>query len=81
VSKAELLQSFARSYRRTDIEILPTEASTSVDRTLGTANPSFNHELWQAAGYAHPPTVAQMVSELAEFDARFPEHKLARAGD
>lgn len=70
VSKSELLQSFAREYKRQDITITPTEAEKILDRTLSTANDSLNRQIWKAAGYASPPSVAQMVRELAEFDYR-----------
>ena len=52
VSKAELLQCFAREYRRKDISIIPTEARTVIDRTLATVNGSLNQQLWAAASYA-----------------------------
>jgi dTDP-4-dehydrorhamnose reductase len=70
VSKAELLRCFACEYRREDITITPTEAKTVIDRTLATANGSLNRQVWKAAGYAEPPSVAQMVAELARFDYR-----------
>jgi dTDP-4-dehydrorhamnose reductase len=70
VSKYELLTCFARNYRREDIIINPTEAKTIVDRTLATTNEVLNREIWLAAGYAEPPTIPQMVSELAQFDYR-----------
>jgi len=80
-SKAELLRCFAQSYHRPDIQVLPTEGPTKVDRTLATSNPTLNHKLWEAAGYPEPPTVAEMVSELAEFDGRFLEQKLASVSE
>jgi len=81
VSKAELLRCFARSYHRSDITILPKEAEIAVNRTLATSSPSFNGQLWDAAGYRQPPTVAQMIDELAEFDGRLLEQKFASASD
>jgi dTDP-4-dehydrorhamnose reductase len=81
VSKAELLQCFAHSYHRPDIQVLPIEAPTTVDRTLGTSNPSLNQKLWEAAGCSPPPTVEQMVGELAQFDGRFLGQKFASASD
>jgi dTDP-4-dehydrorhamnose reductase len=79
VSKAELLQCFAHSFQRQDVQIVPVAAPTKVDRTLETSNSGFNLQLWEAAGYQQPPTVAEMVSELATFDAQFHEQKFARA--
>ena len=71
VSKAELLQCFSREYQRQDITITPTEAKAIIDRTLATVNDPLNRQLWAAAGYPKPPTVPEMVAELAEFDYRF----------
>jgi len=81
VSKAELLRCFARSYGRPDMTIFRTEAETAVNRTLAASNPTFNRQLWEAAGYPQPPTVAQMIDELSEFDGRFLAQKLASASD
>lgn len=71
VTKADLLNCAAESYQRTDIRITSSSAPTFVDRTLATADPALNRELWSVAGYSHPPSVAQMVGELAQFDYRF----------
>ena len=67
ISKYELLKCFAEQFDRRDLTITPTEASTVVDRTLSTAHQDANLGLWRAAGYDQPPTVPQMVSELARF--------------
>lgn len=67
ISKYELLKCFAEQFERPDITITPTEATSVVDRTLSTSHNDSNLELWRAAGYDQPPTVPQMVSELAEF--------------
>lgn len=68
VSKAELLQCFARAFRRTDVVISPVEAGTVVNRDLATANETLNQELWLAAGYEKPPSVPEMVEELSRFE-------------
>lgn len=70
ISKAELLQCFARGYEREDITITPTKATKIIDRTLSTTNQTLNRQLWEAAGYQEPPSVPQMVAELARFDYR-----------
>jgi dTDP-4-dehydrorhamnose reductase len=70
VSKCEMLQNFARRYGREDVTVRPTEAATMIDRTLGTNDDRLNRELWAAAGYERPPTVPQMIGELAQFDYR-----------
>jgi dTDP-4-dehydrorhamnose reductase len=70
VTKCEMLQHFARCYARDDITVRPTEAATVIDRTLATNGEPLNRELWESAGYAEPPSVPQMVEELAQFDYR-----------
>lgn len=67
IAKSDLLAAFAASYGRTDITIDPVAAPTVVDRTLTTAQPDLNAAVWQAAGYALPPTVPQMVQEMADY--------------
>ena len=70
VTKCEMLQQFARCYGRDDVTVRPTEAAVVIDRTLTTGNQDLNRELWNAAGYAEPPSVPQMIEELALFDYR-----------
>lgn len=70
VTKAEMLRHFARIYNRSDIEIADIDASVSIDRTLGTVNEERNDQLWAAASYATPPSIPQMLDELAAFDYR-----------
>lgn len=67
ISKANLLKSFAKGYKRTDITINAVKAPKIIDRTLATENEKLNAEVWQAAGYDTPPTIEQMVAELAEY--------------
>ncbi len=71
VTKHELLSLFADAYGREDLTIDPVEAATAVDRTLATDDDGANRALWSAAGYASPPTIAEMVTELGSFDYRF----------
>jgi dTDP-4-dehydrorhamnose reductase len=68
ISKADLLSSFAQAFSRTDITIERVAASTVIDRTLSTSDPELNARVWRAAGYAQPPTVVEMVNELAAFE-------------
>jgi dTDP-4-dehydrorhamnose reductase len=70
VTKCELLELFAEQYGRKDITIEPSEAAISVDRTLSTMHEEANRTLWRAAGHAGPPTIAEMVAEMASADAR-----------
>lgn len=71
VSKAQLLGYFARDYRREDITITEAEAEVVIDRTLVTSDDTLNRKVWLAAGYSEPPTVDEMVAELAAFDFGF----------
>jgi dTDP-4-dehydrorhamnose reductase len=72
VSKAELLQHSVESFGRTDLTVSPQPAAEAVDRRLGTTYPEINARLWAAAGYARPPTIFEMVSELADRTPRDP---------
>jgi dTDP-4-dehydrorhamnose reductase len=71
ITKAEMLQCFAREYRRQDITIKPFKASFAVNRTLAAVNESINRQLWQAAGYKEPPSIRQMIAELAGYKYHF----------
>jgi len=73
ISKAGMLHEFAAAYGRTDVEINETNASSVIDRTLSTINPDLNRQLWQAAGYAAPPTVPEMIAAVAKYSYRFGE--------
>lgn len=67
ITKADLLKSFAKEFGRTDITVNSIEAPKIIDRTLATGNNDLNKKIWAAAGYYTPPTIEQMVSELAEY--------------
>ncbi len=69
VSKADLLKSFAKKYNRDDIIISDVKAPAVVDRTLVTNNQKLNNIIWVAAGYDKPPTIEQMVAELAKYSS------------
>lgn len=71
LSKADLLGLMASAYGRTDIEIHPGPAAVAVDRTLGTGQPDVNLSLWRAANYSAPPSLAQMLNELANWNLEF----------
>ena len=70
LTKAEMLEVFAASYSREDIRINKTEAAKVVDRTLNTQFPERNAALWRAAGYAAPPSVADMIREMSRHKFR-----------
>jgi hypothetical protein len=65
VSKADMLEGFAKAYGRTDLHIARGEAATVLDRTLATRDEAANQELWRLAGYAAPPDFHRMLAELA----------------
>jgi dTDP-4-dehydrorhamnose reductase len=71
VTKARLLDCMCQSYQRTDIAIKPTAAVKVIDRTLATTFNNSNLAIWQAAGYAAPPTIATMLDELASYRYAF----------
>ena len=43
------------------------EAPAVIDRTLTTNTEQANRQLWDAAGYSSPPTVEEMVAEVADY--------------
>lgn len=67
IAKSDLLGAFAASYGRTDIIIDPVAAPTVVDRTLTTSQADLNAAVWRAAGFPVPPTVPQMVQDMADY--------------
>lgn len=74
ITKHDLLSCFARCYERPDIKITAVEAAQKIDRRLATENNELNTKLWQNAGYDNrPPTILEMVKELAVFDYRLEE--------
>lgn len=70
LTKYELLRTFASAFGREDIQIAAVEAPVAVDRSLATERQDLNRELWAAAGYQAPPTIEQMVAELARHKMR-----------
>lgn len=65
VTKSQLLNLIAKVYKK-NIIINDIEAEESVDRTLSTNNTGLNLRLWESAGYDSPPTIEQMITELAD---------------
>ncbi len=70
ITKCQMLQEFAKRYHRDDVTITPVAAPVIIDRTLATVNEAVNLNLWKAAGHDSPPTVPEMIAELAGFDYR-----------
>ncbi len=72
-SKGELLELFAKYFQRSDLNISLIQAPVSINRTLTTTMPIYNQELWKMAGYTEPPTIEQMIKELAVWTASHSE--------
>ena len=71
ITKYDLLCCFARCYGRSDIEITPVNVPHTIDRRLATENNQLNNMLWKNAGYqSQPPSIEEMVEEMAAFDYR-----------
>ena len=77
ISKAQMLHEFAAAYERSDVQIQDTVASKLIDRTLSTSDTALNEQLWRAAGYRVPPTVPEMIAEVANYPYRFYDRVLA----
>jgi dTDP-4-dehydrorhamnose reductase len=74
VSKAELVELVLSAFGRGDVAVdrVPGPGAP-VNRILATRDPAANSRLWQAAGYGRPPTIAEMLVELAEYEGSQPE--------
>jgi len=66
-TKARLLKLFATTFQRKDITLVKTKAKVQVRRTLSTLHDKMNQKLWELAGYKNPPTIKDMIDELAEY--------------
>jgi len=64
VSKDQLVRLQLEALGRADVRVSSVEASYEVDRTLSTNNADANLNLFAAAGFKNPPTVAEMVAKL-----------------
>lgn len=73
VSKADLVQLVLSAFGRDDVTVLPGPAPQAIDRRLGTKNPEANEALWRAAAYERPPSIGEMLHELAEYEGAVAE--------
>lgn len=64
VSKDQLVRLELEALGRADVKVSSVEAPYKVDRTLSTHNAQANLNLFAAAGYKNPPTIAEMVTRL-----------------
>jgi dTDP-4-dehydrorhamnose reductase len=65
VSKAELISLCLLAFGRNDLTVETRSALEPADRTLRTTHPELTRRLWNSAGYAIPPTIGEMATELA----------------
>ena len=65
VSKAELLELTLTAFGRQDVTVVREPGREPIDRTLNTRDQQANERLWRGAGYERPPTIAEMLGELA----------------
>jgi dTDP-4-dehydrorhamnose reductase len=65
VSKAELIRLCLTAFGRNDLRVEDQPAPQPINRILTTRHSETNRRLWDAAGYAEPPAIADMVAELA----------------
>lgn len=66
LTKAELLEAALRAFGRDDVTVEPREADIPADRTLATLHAEESRRLWRAAGYGGPPSIEELLRELAE---------------
>lgn len=71
MTKAEMLEEFAREYDRKDIGIKRGETAIAVDRTLRTKDEALNRRIWEVAGYRGPERISEMIKEMHAFNFRF----------
>jgi dTDP-4-dehydrorhamnose reductase len=65
VTKAQLIELISGAFGRADLDVLPEPGPHQRNRTLATLHPSAHLGLWRATGYMQPPTIAEMLAELA----------------
>jgi len=64
VSKDQLVRLELEALGRADVKVSSVEATHQVDRTLSTQKTEANSNLFAAAGFKNPPTIAEMVTRL-----------------
>ena len=68
VTKEQLVMNIAKNFGRSDIEVVPFDSGTPIDRSLETVDVEHNLKLWKDAGYDKPLTIEEMVLEYAEWE-------------
>lgn len=64
VDKNELSTLILAAFDRQDVTVEPTVTGHAIDRTLSTLDSELNAAHWRLAGYAVPPSIAQLVAAL-----------------
>ena len=70
ISKFELLKIIARSNLRNDLVIEPYDHPLPINRTLSSIYPDRNKLFWLHGGYDGPPTISNLVTEMARLAER-----------
>jgi dTDP-4-dehydrorhamnose reductase len=72
VNKSELSTMILSAFDRDGIVVEPKDTGKPVDRTLATRTPAASAALWANAGYDVPPTIGELVGQLAR-SGRLPQ--------
>jgi dTDP-4-dehydrorhamnose reductase len=67
ISKYELIKLIAKTFDRSDLQIVKFEAEKLIDRSLSTNNPQQNLSFWRAGGYNEIPTINEMISTYSRW--------------
>jgi hypothetical protein len=69
MNKAELVLLIAKSFHRDDLTIKEFETERGINRTLATIYLEQNLKFWDLAGYNEIPTIAELISEYADWES------------
>jgi dTDP-4-dehydrorhamnose reductase len=72
VTKFQLLQLLASTFDRNDLQILPTNSATPIDRTLTTTHVRQNTRFWEHADYPQIPRIEDMLTEYESYTRNLP---------
>ena len=69
LNKAELVMLIAKCFHRDDLKITDFETERGINRTLATIHLEQNLKFWEMAGYNGIPTIAELISEYADWES------------
>ena len=75
VTKAELCSLILEVLGRADVIVEPKETGHPVNRILGTVENDVIARMWNDAGYANAPSVAEMIKSLPQVNSLNGEHR------